>query len=314
MHVESLSKDRAAGILRPNTYHCTYKRFSSPDSMPTRTKFFFGVARYLWSGTDPDPLPSVAAGIRTCDCDPARSWMRGLERLLVERGIVSPQFVNQFAVNIYHDGSEGLAQHYDDAKRFEQPIISIRLFSDSRLSFGSKYYYYHDSSFFIPMPRGAITILESNSFAANEISHCVRSSDMEGKSAVIVLRRVKEERVRESNNLAVDRMCSHFGALNLIRNKPFVPVVESREVRMTEETIRREIQRMITKVERQEKARRRREEREAVAFVKREQRELKRVINDVMEGVVVLARDGKNTMMSTIFQIQQQRRKRIKVV
>ena len=64
---------------------------------------------------------------------------------------------------------------------------------DSRLSFGSKYYYYHDSSFFIPMERGAITIMEPSSFAANDISHCVRPSDMEGRSAVIVLRHVKQE-------------------------------------------------------------------------------------------------------------------------
>jgi hypothetical protein len=232
--------------------------------------------------------------------------MRGLEQILIDRGVVKPQFVNQFAVNIYHDGSEGLAQHYDDAKRFEQPIISIRLFSDSRLSFGSKYYYYHDTSFFIPMPRGAITILEANSFAANEISHCVRSSDMEGKSAVIVLRRVKEERVRESNELAVERMCSHFDALDLIRNTPFVPRVESRERRIMEETIRRELNRMITKVEKKENGRRRRVERDAA-------KELKRVVNDVMEGVVVLARDGKTQLLSQVHRIQVGRRKRQKL-
>ena len=31
------------------------------------------------------------------------------------------------------------------------------------------------------MQRGAITILQPDSFAANDISHCVRSSDMEGE-------------------------------------------------------------------------------------------------------------------------------------
>ena len=91
--------------------------------------------------------------------------MRALELKLVRLGIIPPSFINQFAINIYHDGSEGLAQHFDDAKRFAQPIISVRLFSDSRLSFGSKYYYYHDSSFFVPMKRGAITILQPESFA-----------------------------------------------------------------------------------------------------------------------------------------------------
>ena len=218
-HVNQLSIDRKLNKLRKNTYHCTYRRFSNPqDDLPTRTKFFFGVARYLWGGTDPDPLPNVAAGIRTCDCDMARSWMRKLELKLISLGIIPNFFINQFAINIYHDGSEGLAQHYDDAKRFAQPIVSIRLFSDSRLSFGSKYYYYHDSSFFIPMKRGAITILQPNSFASNDISHCVRSSDMEGKSAVIVLRHVKQERIVESTDLAVERMCGYFNAMNLYSN------------------------------------------------------------------------------------------------
>ena len=136
-HVDQLSIDQVSNKLRQQTYHCTYRRFANENDSPTRTKFFFGVARYLWGGTDPDPLPHVAAGIRTCDCDMARSWMRKLELKLVDLGIIEPQFINQFAVNIYHDGSEGLAQHYDDAKRFAQPIISVRLFSDSRLSFGS---------------------------------------------------------------------------------------------------------------------------------------------------------------------------------
>ena len=33
-----------------------------------------------------------------------------------------------------------LQSHYDDAARFSQPIYSLRLFSDSRLSFGTQLY------------------------------------------------------------------------------------------------------------------------------------------------------------------------------
>jgi hypothetical protein len=33
-----------------------------------------------------------------------------------------------------------LQSHYDDADRFQQPIFSLRLFSDSRLSFGTQLY------------------------------------------------------------------------------------------------------------------------------------------------------------------------------
>ena len=37
-------------------------------------------------------------------------------------------------------GSEGIQSHYDDAGRFDRPIFSLRLFSDSRLSFGTQLY------------------------------------------------------------------------------------------------------------------------------------------------------------------------------
>ena len=37
-------------------------------------------------------------------------------------------------------GSEGIQSHYDDAGRFDRPIYSLRLFSDSRLSFGTQLY------------------------------------------------------------------------------------------------------------------------------------------------------------------------------
>ena len=33
-----------------------------------------------------------------------------------------------------------MQSHYDDADRFQQPIFSLRLFSDSRLSFGTQLY------------------------------------------------------------------------------------------------------------------------------------------------------------------------------
>jgi alkylated DNA repair dioxygenase AlkB len=63
-----------------------------------------------------------------------------VEKPLVQAGIAEPVFVNMYALNIYHDGSEGIQMHYDDPQRFERPIISLRLFSDARLAFGTKGY------------------------------------------------------------------------------------------------------------------------------------------------------------------------------
>jgi hypothetical protein len=95
----------------------------------------------MWTRTQlQDPLANVAAGVRA-DVSPPPFWMKDmLEKPMVAAGIVEKDFINSVALNVYHDGSEGLAQHFDDATRFKQPIYTLRLFSDSRLSFGSQYY------------------------------------------------------------------------------------------------------------------------------------------------------------------------------
>ena len=63
-----------------------------------------------------------------------------VEGPLVQAGLLDKQFVDAWALNMYHDGSEGIQSHYDDAGRFERPITSLRLMSDSRLSFGTQLY------------------------------------------------------------------------------------------------------------------------------------------------------------------------------
>lgn len=62
-------------------------------------------------------------GIR-CDVSSAPYWMiKKVEQPLVKAGIVLENFINSFALNVYHDGTEGLGQHFDDAVRFRQVII-----------------------------------------------------------------------------------------------------------------------------------------------------------------------------------------------
>lgn len=88
-------------------------------------------------------------------------WMKDLvEDPMVDAGIIEKDFVNSIAMNVYHDGKEGLGQHFDDAVRFKQPIYSVRLFSDSRLSFGCQLYGFCNGAFIVPMARGCITVLE----------------------------------------------------------------------------------------------------------------------------------------------------------
>ncbi len=44
---------------------------------------------------------------------------------LVNTGIIKKDFVKSFGMNVYHDSSEGLAQHFDDAVRFKQVRILL---------------------------------------------------------------------------------------------------------------------------------------------------------------------------------------------
>lgn len=155
-----------------------------------RTKFFFGT-RYMWTATQlAEKQSRIAAGVRV-DVSETPSWLKEkIEKPLVEAGILEKGFINSIAMNIYHDGKEGLAQHFDDAVRFKQPIFTVKLDSDSRLSFGSQFYGYLNGAFCIPCPRGAICELEEFSYAANSAKHCVRPCDLAGRSITVILRQI----------------------------------------------------------------------------------------------------------------------------
>ena len=173
-------------------------RFITNTAQPTygagghikRTKFFFG-SRYMWTACQlAERQSKVAAGVRV-DVSPTPKWMKeGIEEPLVEAGIIEKDFINSIAMNIYHDGKEGLAQHFDDAVRFKQPIYTVKLGSDSRLSFGSQFYGYLNGAFCIPCPRGVVCVMEECSYAANAAKHCVRPCDLTGRSITLILRQI----------------------------------------------------------------------------------------------------------------------------
>ena len=181
-----------------NTYLPMTAQKTFTGSTLKRTKFFFGY-RYMWTKTQlQEPLSNVAAGVR-CDVSQPPVWMKTvLEQPLVKAGIIEKDFINSIALNVYHDGSEGLAQHFDDATRFKQPIFTVRLFSDSRLSFGSQYYGFCNGAFTIPLPRGCICVMEEGSYSANGVKHCIRPCDMTGKSSAVILRQMHPSVVQEA--------------------------------------------------------------------------------------------------------------------
>ena len=148
-------------------------------------------------------------------------------------GIIAKDFINSVALNVYHDGSEGLAQHFDDATRFKQPIYTIRLFSDSRLSFGSQYYGFCNSAYFTPLPRGCICVMEEGSYSANGVKHCIRPCDMTGKSSAVILRQMHPNVVREAE--VYDRhidLPMWFSTLTL--NPKAMPFYEQKELECAE--------------------------------------------------------------------------------
>mmetsp|Transcript_32297 Transcript_32297/g.51579 ORF Transcript_32297/g.51579 Transcript_32297/m.51579 type:complete len:668 (-) Transcript_32297:2696-4699(-) len=197
--------------ILPETCHHTAKR-RSLDKI-SRTKMFFN-ARYLWTAEQLGELDSdIARGVRV-DVSRGPRWMRtDLEQTLVDHEILETGFVNSFACNIYHDGSEGLGQHYDDIDRFEHPVVSVRLFSDSRLSFGCKLYGFSNGLFTLPMPRGGVTVMRQGGYASTQSKHCIRPADMEGKSGVLLLRHIHQVVLDEAFELEVEDITSYMSSV-----------------------------------------------------------------------------------------------------
>jgi len=191
---DEVHQNSEKGLYPPECFHPTVGK----NGALKRTKYFFG-ARYLWTKEQlADHDACVAKGVRV-DVPPNPLWMKGLvEDELVSSAIVPKGFINSWALNMYHDGSEGIQSHFDDSQRFCQPIYSMRLFSDSRLSFGTQLYGFTNGAFYVPMPRGCITIMHDKSYAANAVKHCVRPCDMTGKSAGLIMRKINKEAWKEA--------------------------------------------------------------------------------------------------------------------
>ena len=140
---------------------------------------------------------------------------RLVEAPLVEKNVVEEGFVNSFACNIYHDGTEGLGQHFDDELRFKHPVTSLRLFSDSRLSFGCKLFACCNGEFFVAMPRGSITIMEDKGYAVNHVKHCIKPCDMTGRSGVILMRQIQPQLVKTAQSHCLQDLIQCFSTLGL---------------------------------------------------------------------------------------------------
>jgi hypothetical protein len=191
-------------------------QLTAEGAQVTRTKMFFG-ARYLWTAAQlAAPGAARARGIRLDVARPPGFCVDTVLPALLARGAASGPH-NQVALNVYETGGEGLAPHFDDAERFALPVSSLRLFSDSRLSFGCRGSWgASNGAFAVPMPRGAVLVLHEGSFAATAVKHSVRSVDMRGRSGVILFRRIHEHLLREAFDIELDQVREELGrALDL---------------------------------------------------------------------------------------------------
>eukprot|EP00924_Labyrinthula_sp_SR-Ha-C_P007156 snap_masked-scaffold_8-processed-gene-10.18-mRNA-1 protein AED:1.00 eAED:1.00 QI:0/-1/0/0/-1/1/1/0/924 len=192
-----------------------------------------------------------AQGIRA-DAIPAPSFMKGVLDHVVKKGVLRPRSsicteaqnsdymvncvvndmvnffekrelgyvvpvsdVNSFAVNVYHDSSTGLSQHFDDADRFGRHIVSLRLFSDSRLSFGCQGLGFLNGLCIVDMPRGSIQVLDNESYAGRKVKHSVRPADLTGKNGVLLLREIRAQNARTAEEYENDLFNKAFAKLNV---------------------------------------------------------------------------------------------------
>ena len=112
-HVDKMSSDMHLNL---SLFRRGAQRSYHHGGKLTRTKYFLG-ARYLWRREELlRPGADIGKGIRVDVPRPFR-WMRDVEAEFIKHSVIEASFANSFAANVYHDGSEGLGQHYDDQAR-----------------------------------------------------------------------------------------------------------------------------------------------------------------------------------------------------
>jgi len=163
-----------------------------------RTKFFFNV-RYLWRDFElKHPDYKVAAGIRS-DVSAMQEWMKKpIQRMKFLSIIQDTKWINQVSLNDYSSGQLGLQPHFDDKERFARPITTLRLFSDSRMSFGLRYYGCNKGTMIIPLPRGRLAVLLKDTYASDMAKHAIRDCDLSHRSASLILRCVHPQKIEDA--------------------------------------------------------------------------------------------------------------------
>ena len=145
-----------------------------------RAKFFFGF-RYSWGrskveakGLRITELASDGIAADTHEAPPALAALLDAaltapsSRSAAVSAVVPPSYrIHQTALNWYRTCNCPLAAHIDDM-RFFQHVVTMRLFTHARLVFDGKGNDATEATFYAPLARGALLVMDSDSIAIGQ--------------------------------------------------------------------------------------------------------------------------------------------------
>ncbi|KAK3245510.1 hypothetical protein CYMTET_44927 [Cymbomonas tetramitiformis] len=146
-------------------------------SQHLRTKLFFGHRYYDYDTANAEhTVPKLAA-----DVEPKPAFVHAIEQAVRHAAegaqrLLPTKATDMAVMNVYHQHGVSLSTHRDAPELFLRPVISLRLFSSSVLSFGCKGQGLHSRLHAIPLERGTVTIMEG--YAADMLMHGIRGKDI----------------------------------------------------------------------------------------------------------------------------------------
>lgn len=167
------------------------------DLTPMRNKYFFGFAYTYGAQKEHPGAHGIEAVWPPEETSPIPAWIQ--EKIITrleERGIVKKGWINSATINDYAAGG-CIVSHIDPPHLFDRPIISVSLFSECNLVFGTTFSFPREAHkdieastpiYVQPCLRGHSTVLKG--YSADKITHAIRPCDLPDRRASVILRRV----------------------------------------------------------------------------------------------------------------------------
>lgn len=185
--IDQVTVDAERGLFKDHTV----------DLTPMRNKYFFGFAYTYGAQKEHAGARGVEAVWPPEDTSPIPDWIQDMVISRLEaRRLVPKGWINAATINDYAAGG-CIVSHIDPPHLFDRPIVSVSMFSDCNLVFGTRFAFPKEAKQDIetstpvlvhPCLRGHATVLKG--YSANKITHAIRPCDLPSRRASIILRRV----------------------------------------------------------------------------------------------------------------------------